>query len=86
MARRITQAIARRYVRLLGGTCNRTGFGRELKVKLAGCEYFTDCPEDAVGTARHMARYDARIASRLPEAEADIAEQLRQDALLPEVL
>jgi len=82
--RRLTQAIVRRYVRLLGGTCNRTGFGKELRVRLAGAEYFTEDLQDAVGTARYMATHTGRLAQRLEAAEADLAEQLRQDALLPE--
>jgi hypothetical protein len=80
--RRLTQAIVRRYVRLLGGKCGRTGFGSELRIRLVGAEYFTDSLEDAIGTARYMATHSGKLAARLAEAEADLAEQLRQDVLL----
>jgi hypothetical protein len=66
---------------MLGGSCNRTGFDREMRVRLAGGEYFTDDYTDVIGTARHMAKYHTATAARLPEAEADLAEQLRQDVL-----
>jgi hypothetical protein len=82
--RRLTQAIVRRYVRLLGGSCSRTGFGAELRVRLAGGEYFTDCLQDAIGTARYMARFDRKLAARVQEAEADLIVALGQDVLLPE--
>ena len=53
-ARRLTLAIATRYVRILGGRLKPNDFD-EFVVTVAGGEYFASDLEDAVATARAMA-------------------------------
>ena len=53
---RLTLAKCKLAIRAIGGSVNRTGYGTELRVRVAGGEYFADGYQDAIGTARAMAR------------------------------
>ena len=51
---RLTQAIAREYIRRLGGKFRRDQYG-DYRVTLQGAEYYCQHLDDAAGTARIMA-------------------------------
>jgi len=68
---RLTQAIAREYVRRLGGRLKRDTDWQEYILRFAEHDYHTDSLDDVIGTARAMQGSHPDI----DQAEAYLASQ-----------